>query len=202
MHALLVKLLRLIQLQSQIKQAQRRDHAQAQRYTPDSTQMVFREDQHQDHSHQSRDDVGKIDLKIAEHDEPSIPVATLQLICILGGGNRSGGILATDSDAQKEPIRSQGRKHAVRATMQSIGARTQGAEDDQDNCGNHERPLARPVIAQVSEDQLSKHRAGEGDGRDVLASGGVFVGVGVDLTEDSVDWTDDLRRSVIIANQR
>lgn len=47
------------------------------------------------------------------------------------------------------------------------------------------------MIAQPAEKQLSNDGASEGERRDVLLGGGVFVPVAIDLDEYRIDLSDD-----------
>ncbi len=56
----------------------------------------------------------------------------------------------------------------------------------------HERPLARPVITGVTEDQHANHRTSKGNGGDILGRRRRRVGVWVELRQNGVDLADYL----------
>ena len=55
------------------------------------------------------------------------------------------------------------------------------------------------MVADDSEDELTKDRTGERDRRDILAGGGLLVCVGVDLLQQGVDGADNLDGSMSAA---
>ena len=79
LHRLTVKLLWLSELQSEIEQAQRRNHSESKRHSPRSSKMIFRKDQYQDHGYDCCDDKAKVDLDIGKQNKPSISSAGLEL---------------------------------------------------------------------------------------------------------------------------
>ena len=56
----------------------------------------------------------------------------------------------------------------------------------------HERPLARPVITGVAEDQHANHRTSKSNRGDILGRRRRRVGVGVELRQNGVDLADYL----------
>lgn len=84
-HPFPVELLRFLQLQPQVEQAEGRDDTQTQSHTPRSTEVVLSEDQNQDHGDQVRDDETGVDLEVGEHDEPAVAMALLELAGALCG---------------------------------------------------------------------------------------------------------------------
>ena len=163
MHALAVKLLGLVQLQSEIDQAQRWNHTQAQSHTPDGTQMVLGKNQAENHGDEGRENVAGVNQKIGEHDKPAVPMAFFQLAGVLGARDRPRGILASDADADEEPIGREGSKQAILAVAVTVGTRAESRKDEQDQGGDHERPLTRPVITGVAEDQHPDNSPSKGN---------------------------------------
>ena len=78
-HALSFEFLWLPQLDSQIKQTQRRNGTQTEGNAPGSTHVLFRKDQHENHRHKGRENSSKVDLEVGEEDKPPVPMAALEL---------------------------------------------------------------------------------------------------------------------------
>lgn len=133
MHALAVEFLRLLQLDPQIHQTERRDHPQPESNTPRRTKVILGEDQDQDHRRESGDNVSGIDLKVCKHNKPAIPMATLEFTRALGGGDRAGRILATNANSQKESIRGQCSEKTIGTAIVTIRPGRQSGEKEQDD---------------------------------------------------------------------
>lgn len=196
MHALAVKFLGLVQFESEIEQAQWRDDAETQGHAPSRAQVVLSENQDQDHGRQSRSNETEIDLQIGEHNEPAVPVALFQFAAALGCGNRPGGILSSNTNAQEEAIGGKGSEKTVRASMVTVRGGTQDREQDEDQRRNQERAFPGPVVAQNTEKEHPNNSTGERDGRDVLACGGFGIRFGVDNAKHRINGPDNLPQLV------
>lgn len=138
MHTLPVKLLRLLQFEPQVEQAERRNHAKAQGDTPDSAQVVLGEDQDDDHGHQAGQYEAQVDHKVREEDEPAVALTLGQLPGAFGGRDGAGRILTTDTDTQEEPVRGQRSKEAALAAFVTVRTGRQGSENDENEGGDHQ----------------------------------------------------------------
>lgn len=192
---ILLELLGLLELDPEIQQKHGRDDTETQHDPPRGAQvLVGADDDHQVWDESSNDEA-PIDHDVGEQDEPAIPRATLQLPTRFGTRNRACRVLPPDPHADEEPIGRESREHALKAPLVSIGGSAEGGEEGQDDGGNQEGVLARPLVAGVAEDQLAEDGAGEGDGRDVLLGARPGVGITIDGAEEGGDGPDDLAES-------
>lgn len=192
MHTFSVELLRLLQLEPQIQQTERRNHTKAQGDTPNGTQVVLGEDQDDNHRNQAGQYKAQVDHKVGKDDEPAVALTLGQLPGAFGRGDGARRILTADANAQEETVRGQCSKESVLAAFVTVRTGGQSSENDEDEGGNHQRPLTRPVVTQHAEDQLAQYGAGKGYGRDILGGGRVGVGIGVEPAQDGVDGANDL----------
>ena len=188
LHRFTVELLGLLELNSQIQQAERWNYSQAQGYSPYRAQVALGEYQNQYHRDKASRDESQIDLDIGEHDEPSIPVSGFELASTLGAGDTTSWVLPTGflsagalhcvgrgfkpySYTDQESIRGKRLEETRDTPVIAIRASRQCSEENQDQGRRHQSPFSRIVIAHPSKKQLSNDGANKGDRSDILLSG-------------------------------
>lgn len=191
-NALPLKLFRLLQLESEIQEEQRRHDTQSQRDSPGRAQMVVGADDDENVRDESANHEAPVNRHVGEEDEPAIASTTTQFSRSLRARNRSSRVFSSDSNPDQEAVRGQGSEHAGQRPP-TVRTGTQGGEDDEDDGGNEQRVLSRPLITGISEDQLAQHGSGKGDGGDVLQRRGSRVGLSVQLRQDRGYGSNDLR---------
>ena len=123
--------------------------------------------------------------------KPPMTGAFLELTTGLGTANGSSRILSAYANAHEESPCRQDVEHANRVALE-VRSGGQRGEDDEDDGGHDQGVLARPVITQEPEQELTHDRAGEGNVGDVGLGRGVVEGVAILRGQDSVDRADDL----------
>lgn len=98
-HAVLLRLLWLVETEPQEEQRERRDDAEAETDAPVGAEAVLAEDPQEQERDEGADHEADVDHQVCEEDEPAIARALLDLARRLGGGDRASGVLATDTDA-------------------------------------------------------------------------------------------------------
>lgn len=193
-HPLPVELFRLVQLDPQVQQTEWRDHSQPQSNPPDRTEVILGEDQDQDHGDEIRDDKAKIDDEVGKEDEPTVAVARFELTGTFGRRDRTGRVLAANTNTQKETVSRESSEETILTAMVAIGPCTQRGEDNENDGRSNQRPPARPVITGNTENQLAYDRPRESDGGDILTGGRLGICIGIDRAQQSVHGPNNLGR--------
>ena len=156
----IVLLFWFLELDSQVQQAERRYHAETKADTPRSSQVVLTGGKDDDHRHQRRDHETHVDGEVRGEDEPPVSVTSLQFSSRLCACHRASRVLSSNSNTEEETICGECGEHATGGAS-TIRAGSEGCEDNEDDGRDEEGISSRPVITEVSEEQLSNHGAGE-----------------------------------------
>lgn len=154
--------------------------------------LVRADDNHQVWDESSHDKTD-VDHRVGKDDKPSVSRSRLQFTSGLGAGDRSSGVLSSDTDPNEESVGSETGEHAGGTAMETVCAGTECRKDDEDNGGEQEGVCAGPLVAEVAEEQLPNNCADEGDGSDVLLGAGAGVLCAIDVTEQSRHSSNNLR---------
>lgn len=98
-HAVLLRLLRLVETETQEEQRERRDDAEAETDAPVGTEIVLTEDPQEHEWDKGTDHETEVDHQVSEKDEPTVTGALLDLAGRLGSRDRASGVFTADTDS-------------------------------------------------------------------------------------------------------
>ena len=211
-HGFAFEFLWFLQLDPEPQKTQRWDDSESQTHPPCGPQIPLGSNEDNNHRDESGHHKPQINLDVGEHNEPSVAVAFLQFSGRFGARNTSRGILSTahlcvsgsswnnerfvpgnspNTDTEEKAPGRQAGEQTVDVSIQSVGPRTQRGEQDQQERGDHQRPLARKMIAVPAEEELAHDGSRKGDGRDIGSGGGSLVLHRIELGQHRVHGSDD-----------
>ena len=90
-----------LKLDTEVEQAEWRNHTQRKTDTPCRSQVILSRGKDDDHGYESGNDEAKVDLDICKHDEPPISVALFQFAGAFCAGNATGWVLASAGSSRQ-----------------------------------------------------------------------------------------------------